>query len=50
MKPTSGSYISVGKFRQKKEFKIFDFATWLRTNINDDFIMEQFNDIMRMRN
>ncbi len=42
MKPTSGSYISVGKFRQKKEFKIFDFATWLRTNINDDFIIEQF--------
>ena len=42
MKPISGSYISVGKFSQKKEFKIFDFATWLRTNINDDFIIEQF--------
>lgn len=42
MKPANGSYISVGKFSQKKNFKIFDFATWLGTNINDDFLKKQF--------
>lgn len=42
MKPENGSYISVGKFIQKKEFKIFDFSTWLETKINDDYLKKQF--------
>ncbi len=41
MKPVSGSYISVGKFGQKKKFKIFDFARLLRAN-DDNLFKEQF--------
>ena len=30
------------QLRQKKEFKIFDFATWRKTNIDDEFTKERF--------